>query len=163
MKHTIICITMTAVFLAAGGCRKKSASATELYQKTFSPVYQEFDIASLVEPQSMHTRDHQEQGSWNTATLQGNLIYSAVLPVTEKSGTPQMILQTIESFIKSKTQQIEIEGDFPDRLKGDEEQIYTLFMYNWQNRHGKLHVWLFPYPDGKHIGFATHHYEENLK
>lgn len=163
MKNTIIFITITAILLFSGGCRKTPSNSTELYKKTFSPIYQEFDILSLVEPKTMDVNDHQEQGSWNTATLQGNTIYSAVLPITEKSSNPQMILQNIETFIKSKTQNTEIEGNYPNQLNGNEEQIYTLFMYNWQNRHGKLHVWLFPYPDGKHIGFAAHHYEETLK
>ena len=161
MKKAILSLAITVTILSAGGCRKKPTNSNALYKNTFSPIYQEFDITSLVEPK-MHARDHQKYGSWNTATLRGNNQYSAVLPVTEGSDTPQMILNKIDTFVKSKTQKARTEGLSPTHLKGTEKHTYTLFMYNWQDRHGELRVWLFPHPDGKHIGFAAHHYEEEF-
>ncbi|MBE0535289.1 MAG: hypothetical protein IH624_06420 [Phycisphaerae bacterium] len=158
---------VTFVLLASaaliGGCGKRDADATALYNEVFSDVYKEFGAAALCAAGTIAVEDQKQGGSWNAKTLRGNMHHSGILKVTGGAGHCGEVLKRAEAFVASKTGMYSIEGDAPASVDGTQKHVYTVWMYNLNNRHGELRMWLFPYPDSDRVGFAVHHYEENLR
>jgi len=105
---------------------------------------------------------HKTAGSWKAKSRRSGNQLRGILSVNLRENPCAEILKLIDRFVQTKTRQYHVEGDIPSSLAREQEHIYTMWMYNRENRHGELHVWLFPYPDEKRIGYAIHHYEEDL-
>ncbi len=156
-KYALIAI----VFLGLGcaGCSRKELAFTEL----FSPIYKELTPDIWKTDGKVDIVNQQKTGSWNPKTRRGSNQLEGVLTGSGEEVSCAALLRLVDQFVQSRTGKYHVEGQGPSSLKGDERHIHTVWMHNWESRHGELHLWLFPYPDRKQIAFAIYHSEEELK
>ncbi len=152
-------IVVAGLLLCILGCSRDVE-----FEQLFSPMYRELE-AELFGPEGkLHAEDHKKRGSWNPKTKRGSYQIRGIL--TADSGDIQCgeVLKLVDDFVRARTTKYHVEGEsFPTPAEPLDKHAYAMWMYNWQKRHGELHVWLFPYPDGTRMGFAIYHYEEKLK
>ena len=158
MNRVILGTTIACLLIGLGSCSGKVE-----FNELFSPVYKEFKVEVLELGQHIDVEDHSKRGSWNTKTHRGSYQIRGILQIDSDDIHCGEILKRIDQFVQARTGNYVIEGDTPAEVDSEDKHVYTMWMYNWQRRHGELHVWLFPYPDRKQVGFAIHHYEEDLK
>ncbi len=73
------------------------------------------------------------------------------------------LLNQVDGYVSRRTSKFHPEEDLPQSLTGKEASTHTLWMYNSGKRHGELHVWLFPFTEGREVAFAVYQMEEPLK
>jgi hypothetical protein len=135
---------------------------TALYEETFSPVYKEFD-SKMWQPVAKPSGQAPKQtGSWNSKTKRGSRQISGVLQLPPPGNLAQLLKQ-VDGYVSQRTTQFHSEEDMPQFLTGKEAINHTVWMYNCAARHGELHVWLFPFPDGDGVAFAAYQFEEPLR
>ena len=132
------------------------------FEEVFSPIYQQF-TADVLSGENATVSDQEKSGSWNPKSTRGSYELRGILAMnaTEKSCVD--VLNAVDRFVQTVTQKYHTEGDLPSSLGEDTQHVYSMWMYNWERRHGELHVWLFPYPGGDKIAFVVHHIEEKLE
>lgn len=135
---------------------------TAVFEKTFSPVYREFNSTAWQPVAKPSGPTPKQTGSWNTKTKRGSKQISGVLRLSAPGNLVQL-LKGVDSYVSQRTTQFHVEEDLPQTLTGNEASTHTLWMYNCGKRHGELHVWLFPFPDGNEVAFAVYQFEEPLK
>lgn len=159
----------TGVALLVVSLRMSAQSKEPQFERIFSPLYQQFDAASMTIPGSA-PKDVKQENSWNTASLRGSRELHGVIEFKPGAATTFDVFRAVHRAVDAVTHKHHVEGADP-RLPADAEPVlndgksptYAMWMYNWENRHGELHVWLFPYPGGAKIGFAVHLLEETLR
>jgi len=148
----VLCLTFGLT-----GCGRKVPDAE--FDQLFSRVYKEFKVDIWTAGGKAKIEDQKKTGSWNPKTKRGSNQLRGILTVSGEGTSCTEILKLVDQFVQTRTGSYHIEGDIPSSITGEQQHIHTMWMYNWEKRHGELHVWLFPYPDGKRIAFAVYHYE----
>jgi hypothetical protein len=107
--------------------------------------------------------EQSQTGNWNpkteVGTRQARGILSASTNQTTQTG---FIIKAVEQFVQRRTGKYHAEGDLSASISADRKNTHTIWMYNWNTRHGELDLWLFAFPDGKRVAFVIHHREERL-
>ncbi len=134
---------------------------TALYEETFSPVYRQFDSKVWQPVAKPGGQTPKQTGSWNSKTKRGSRQTSGVLQLPSPVNLAQMLKQ-VDGYVSQRTAQFHLEEDLPQMVTGKEGTTHTVWMYNCGPRHGELHVWLFPFPEGE-VGFVAYQFEEPLK
>jgi hypothetical protein len=135
---------------------------TAVFDATYSPVYKEFD-SKVWQPMAKPSGQTPKQtGSWNSKTKRGSRQISGILELSATYNSVQLLRQ-VDGYVSQRTTKFHLEDDLPQFLTGKEATTHTLWMYNCGERHGELHVWLFPLPDGNGAAFAVYQIEEPLK
>ena len=154
----LTCAAVACCVLGLAGCARDDG-----FDQLFSPVYKDFRADVLTAGGTAKLVEHKDRGSWNPKTRRGSKQIRGILSADALENPCDEILKFVDQFVQQRTGKHHIEGDIPSSVNLEQKHAYTMWMYNWEKRHGELHIWLFPYPDGKRIGFAVHHYEEDLK
>ena len=157
--HIIGTVALAAVSMVPG-CGGKSPAK---FDTIFSPVYREFEPKVLLKAGAATPDDTQDRGSWNTKTLRGSRQLRGILPEAPEENPCAEILRRVDSFIAARKGKFSPEGQLPGSVRGDRKHVYGMWMYNCQDRHGEIHLWLFPDSADGTIAFAAHLYEEDLR
>lgn len=166
ISKTLTWIAAGALMAALVACNRQvrvgTVDHTAIFEDTFSPVYKEFDskVWQPVAKPSGHTP--KRTGSWNSKTKRGSMQISGMLELSSPGNFPQLLGQ-VDGYVSQRTTTFHVEGDLPQSLAGKEANTHTLWMYNFGERHGELHLWLFPFPDGNGVAFAVYQFEEPLR
>lgn len=159
-------IAAGALMAALVGCNRPvgpgALDQTAVFDATFSPVYKEFDSKVWQPVAKPSNQTPKQTGSWNSKTKRGSMQISGMLELSSPGNLPQMLGQ-VDGYVSQRTTQFHVEGDLPQSLAGKEATTHTLWMYNCGERHGELHLWLFPFPDGNGVAFAVYQFEEPLR
>ena len=163
-RHTWI--AAGALMAALVGCNRPvgvgTVDHTAILEDTFSPIYKEFDSKVWQPVAKPGGQTPKQTGSWNSKTKRGSMQVSGMLELSSPGNLPQL-LGPVDGYVSRRTTTFHVEGDLPQSLTGNEAITHTLWMYNRGERHGELHLCLFPFPDGSGVAFAIYQFEEPLK
>lgn len=155
-KKVIFYHVMLISLLQMAGCTKKTPD----FETVFSSIYRDFNGQILMPAGSSPLEDAQDRGSWNQSSLKGSQQLRGLLPDQENNGAE--ILQRVEEFIRTRTNSFHYEGDSISTLNANQKHLYGVWIYNSGNRHGEIHVWLFPNLPDHTVAYASYIHEEAL-
>ena len=78
--------------------------------------------------------DHQKRGSWNPKTGRGSTQVRGILSVNGEGNSCAEVLKLVDQFVQRRTGQYHLEGDNPSSVTGDQQHVYTMWMYNSEKR-----------------------------
>ena len=166
ISKTLTWIATGALLAALVACNRQVAvgglDQTAVFDATFSPVYKEFDLKVWQPVAKPSGQTPKQTGSWNSKTKRGSTQISGMLEVSSPGNLPQLLGQ-VDGYVSQRTTKFHVEGDLPQSLTSNEATTHTLWMYNCGERHGELHLWLFPFPDDNEVAFAVYQFEEPLR
>jgi hypothetical protein len=151
----VLIVIVLAALLMAG-----IANALRRPVRPYSSVFGGFDPVVAVAARSGYTV--QGVAGWNVFDVKGGYAFKEWRGVVAAPNDPpvcRVIQKAIEGYVEKVSQghchtDGTLSGEPNDASQFGRTPSHAVFTFNERERHGELHVWLFPDSSGSRVGYA---------